>query len=212
MIIKIPDNVRIVIVEGIAGSGKSTLVRHLKKHLKYKNLLEFDEQEQLLSWKHIHVPGVSRLRIEYVNLFLNYIEEKLKSEPDTLFIFERFHLSIRVLEWEFENDFNDRYKEIVERLRSLPVHILIAKLDPKEIQERMLHRERSAQWDRFIDEKLQLRGFPDLETLSVAQQTAFFEAAAEQKIPFTPVHVELEEYQLEGLALNNPSKNQSTPV
>lgn len=192
MQIALPKDARVIILEGIAGSGKTTLKGYLKKHLKSHAYYEFTEQELLLGWKHIHVPHMSALRLKFIQLFLDDLERKLKAKPEALFILERFHLSIKVLEWEFEGSFAAEYETIVQRLKQLPVHILIAELDREQIRERMHHRERSWQWREFVEEKLTLRGYQDLETLSIEQQKAFFDAASEQGIPFSAIKVELE--------------------
>ncbi len=181
---QIPKDKRIFIIEGIAGSGKTTFKDALRDWFKDGNIYEFGEEELLLGWKHIHVPHMSALRVKFFNTFLSYIEKKLLEEKDSIFIFERFHLSMKILEWEFENNFNEKYQEIVERIRALPVFILIVKLDPSEIKSRMWHRDRNKQWDIFVEEKLKLRGFGDLEELSIDQQKQFFERAEEQDIPF----------------------------
>ena len=99
---------------------------------------------------------------------------------------------MKILEWEFENDFEKRYQAIVDRLKKLPVYILITRLEQSEIRKRMLHRERTSQWRTFCSEKLKLRGYDDLELLSINQQKAYFEAAEAQGIPYSAIHVELD--------------------
>jgi len=184
MLSKIPKDKRIFIIEGIAGSGKTTFKTALRAHFKDRNIYEFSEEELLLGWKHIHVPHMSVLRVQFFNTFLNYIEKKLTEEKNSIFIFERFHLSMKILEWEFESNFTDKYEAIVEKIRALPVFILIVKLELSEIKSRMCHRDRNKQWDIFVEEKLELRGFYNLEELSIDQQKQFFDRAKEQGIPF----------------------------
>lgn len=191
MIIKIPEETRILVLEGIAGSGKTTLKEYLRKMFKDRKLQEFTEEELLLGWKHIHVRGVSPLRVDFANVLLDHIEEKLQEDEDLFFILERFHLSMKILEWEFEKEFNRRYEEIVTRLSKLPVFVLITELKDEEIRLRMHHRERNEQWNRYCDEKLIVRGYEDLETLSVDQQKAFFDTAESQSIPYSGIHVDL---------------------
>jgi deoxyadenosine/deoxycytidine kinase len=191
MYIDIPKNTRVIILEGIAGSGKTTLLDYLIKQFKVPRVYVYLEQELLLGWKHIHLPHVSALRINYINLFLDELENNLEKKKDAIFILERFHLSMKILEWEFENNFEVEYGKIVERLKQLPVYILISELKDQQIKDRMHHRERSRQWREYCAEKLVLRGFKDLESVSVAQQKAFFKAADEQGIPYAAVQVEL---------------------
>lgn len=191
--IEIPKETKILIIEGIAGAGKSTLMALLKSHYQDRNIFEFLEEETLLGWKHIHMPHVSSLRLDYCHLFLDYIEKKLAEEQNALFIFERFHLSVKILEWEFENDFSKRYELFLERLKKMPVFLLLVKLEKALIKERMDHRERSKQWDNFCREKLKLRGFDNLEKLSIDQQNGFLKMAEEQGMPFTAVSVNKED-------------------
>ncbi len=191
MYIDIPKNTRVIILEGIAGSGKTTLMEYLKQQFKVPRLYIYLEQELLLGWKHIHIPHVSALRIQFMNLFLDELEKNLEQKEDAIFILERFHLSMKILEWEFENNFDTEYQKIVDRIKKLPVYILIAGLKNDEIKERMHHRERSRQWREYCEEKLELRGFGSLEAVSIAQQEAFFQAAEEQGIPYSSVQVQL---------------------
>ena len=191
MYIDIPKNTRVIIVEGIAGSGKTTLMEYLIQQFKVPRVYVYLEQELMLGWKHIHIPHVSALRIEFMNLFLDELEKNLEQKKDAIFILERFHLSMKILEWEFEKDFDAEYQKIVERIKKLPVHMLIAELKEVEIRDRMHHRERSRQWREYCEEKLVLRGFRDLESVSISQQKAFFQAAQEQGIPYSTVQVQL---------------------
>ncbi len=161
-----------MIVEGISGSGKTILKDFLKTHLKGKKVYDYTEDDLLLGWRQVHVPHLSVIRVDFFNIFLDYIQSKLDEDP--------------------ENDFNAKYDKLVARIKKLPVHILIAKLHPFEIRNRMAHRERTDQWDQFVKEKLILRGYEDLETLSIEQQETFFITAEEQGIPFSPIHVEID--------------------
>ena len=187
--IEIPKETRILIIEGIAGAGKTTLKALLKAYYQDRNIFEYLEEETLLGWKHIHIPHVSSLRLDYCNLFLDYINKKLDEEQNSLFIFERFHLSIKILEWEFEKNFTERYDLLLDRLKKMPVFLVVVELEEGLIKERMDHRERSKQWDNFCKEKLKLRGFNNLEQLSIEQQNGFLRMAEEQEIPYTTVSV-----------------------
>ena len=117
------------------------------------------------------------MRLDFCNQFLDYIEQKLLDEENALFIFERFHLSIKILEWEFENNFSQRYEVLLNRLKAMPIHLIIVKIEDTLIRERMFHRERSKQWVNFCKEKLKLRGFENLEALSIDQQKGFLKLA-----------------------------------
>ena len=187
--IDIPEGTRIIIVEGIAGAGKTTLMKQLAERYVDRNIYIFWEQELLLSWKHIHVPHISSLRLDFFNHFLDHVERKIREEEDTIFIFERFHLSIKILEWEFEREHEARYNRVLSRLKALPVFILITSLERSLIKRRVTHDERSEQWHDFVSEKLVLRNFNNLESLSIDQQNQFFKLAREQGIPYASIAV-----------------------
>jgi len=184
MILKdIIENRKIIIIEGIAGAGKTTLKNSLRQYLKNKKLYEFSEEELLLGWKHIYIPGISMLRLEYLNLVLDYIEEKLKIDKKVVFILERFHISTLIFENSMPSDFMRKYSRLLARLQRLPVYIIIPYLKPAEIADRSLHSERSEQWRDYLSEKLKFRQYSDLETLYTAEQKKVFEIAKKQKIP-----------------------------
>jgi len=191
----IPKDARVIILEGIAGSGKTTLKRQLKEVFRHREVYEFSEEELFLGWKHVHLPHLSPMRLAYYHILLDYIDHKLAEEPEAIFILERFHLSVIVLEWEFEANFEEDYRRLLDRLRRMPILILLAKLDPAKLKERMLHRERSRQWDNFIQEKLALRNYSDLERLSIDQQAAYFRQAQLQGIPYAATEVTYQERQ-----------------
>ena len=181
---KIIKNKKKFIIEGIAGAGKTTLKNSLKQFLKNKKLYEFSEEELLLGWKHIHIPGISMLRLRYLNLVLDYIEKKIETEKDAIFVLERFHISTLIFEYELPKDFMSEYNRLINRLKKLPVYILISRLKQSEIKERSVHKERNEQWNEYLNEKLKLRGFSDLKSLYIAEQKKVFEIAKKQKIPY----------------------------
>ncbi|MCX6706744.1 MAG: hypothetical protein NT001_01230 [Candidatus Woesearchaeota archaeon] len=181
----IPKDARIIIIEGIAGSGKTTLHDSLKKHFKSKKVYLFTEEELLMGWKHIHIPEISSLRMIFLNKLLDYIEDKMKREPDAVFILERFHISLRILEWEFGKDFEKNYSSLLSRVKRLPVHILIPVLKESQIKEKASHYERSSQWKNYLNEKLKLRGFSDLGAMYKEEQKKVLNIAKEQGISYS---------------------------
>jgi deoxyadenosine/deoxycytidine kinase len=187
--IRIPKESRILIIEGIAGAGKSTLKESLKVRFKDKNVYEFSEEELLLGWKQAHIPRLSKLRLDFFNRFLDYVEKKL-SEENAVFILERFHISLKIIEWDHDKDFEGGYDRILSRIKELPVHILIPKLNESQIKERASHRERNKEWSDYLNEKLRSRGFSDLVSLYVAEQKEIFDIAEKQGIPYSTLKME----------------------
>jgi thymidylate kinase len=177
----VPKDAKIIIIEGIAGAGKTTLKDQLKEQFKHKKVYAFSEEEVLFGWKHIHLKGISSLRFKLHNILLDFIEGKLNE--DVLFIIDRFHISLKVL--ELEEGFDEEYAKILSRVRKLPVHVVIPTLDRSEIKERVAHKERTEQWTDYLDEKLKLRGFTDIETMYVSEQQKVLDLAEKQGISFS---------------------------
>src|SRR5258708_1771982 len=68
---------RVLIVEGIAGSGKDMFQTYLKKKLEGRNVNVYDysEGEVLHSWKQLQIEGIFELRIKFMKLFVNYMRD-----------------------------------------------------------------------------------------------------------------------------------------
>ena len=179
------ENKRVFIIEGIAGSGKTTFFNAIKDNFKDKKIHRYPEEELMLGWKHVHIPNTSKLRLEFLNKVLDHIEKKLEQDKDTIFILERFHISAEILEWEFREDFEKEYNNLLLRVKKLPVHILIPTLDESQIKEKSAHKERGHQWNEYLKEKLKLRNFPDLESLYIAEQKKILELAEKQGISYS---------------------------
>src|SRR5882724_6904370 len=61
---RIASDSRVLIVEGISGSGKDTFQAYLKKKLKGRDVYDYSEGELLQSWKQLHVEGIFELRVK----------------------------------------------------------------------------------------------------------------------------------------------------
>ena len=62
---------RVIVVEGISGSGKDTFQSYLGKMLKDRDIYDYSEGEVLHSWKHLQIDGIAKIRIEFMKLFVN---------------------------------------------------------------------------------------------------------------------------------------------
>ena len=49
---------RVLIIEGISGSGKDTFQTYLKKKLKGRDVYDYSEGEVLHSWKQLQIEGI----------------------------------------------------------------------------------------------------------------------------------------------------------
>src|SRR5437870_11358029 len=56
---------RLLIIEGIPGSGKDTFQAYLKERLKGRDVYDYSEGELLHSWKHSPIDGILKLRVNF---------------------------------------------------------------------------------------------------------------------------------------------------
>ncbi len=181
----IPNNTRVVIIEGIAGAGKTTLHNILKDHFKGKKIYIFTEEELLMSWKHVFIPNLLSLRIKFLNNVLDYIKDKLKKEKDSIFILDRFHITMKIFFLGHNNALYNEYEKLLSRIKELPVCVLIPQLKDSQIKERSVHKERGYQWDEYLKLKLKYEVYDDLEKMYIDEQKQVLKIAKEQKIPFS---------------------------
>jgi thymidylate kinase len=189
---KILSSSRIIIIEGISGSGKDTLQAYLKKMLKNRDVYDYSEGELLHSWKQFPVEGIFELRIKFMKHFVDYITETLREDQDAVFLLNRFHLSAYVFTIIQQPKLEAEYEEIINRLRTLPVYVFMLQLDKNEIEERSLHPERSAAWRKFQQQIAQREGFRGKLERYISQQRLMLEAAKRQQIPYSLIKLSLE--------------------
>src|SRR6266545_4454031 len=87
---------RVLIIEGISGSGKDTFQAYLKKKLKDRNVYDYSEGELLQSWKHQQIKDIFKMQIRLMRNFLDYVAVTLERDDKALFLLNRFHLSTYV--------------------------------------------------------------------------------------------------------------------
>jgi len=175
---------QVIIIEGISGAGKDTLQKYLKKKLNRRVVHDYSEGEVLHSWKQSQIDGIYDVRIKFMKAFVNYIRGVIQRDNTAVFLLNRFHLSTyawRVIE---QRELGREYKDIVTILKSLPVHIFILHVDENEIEQRSLHPERSAAWQKFQRQILKSYSFYDRLRM---QQNLILEAAATQQIPYSVI-------------------------
>jgi thymidylate kinase len=180
---------RVLIVEGISGSGKDTFQTYLKKKLKGRDVYDYSEGEVLHSWKQLRIEGISKLRIKFMKLFVNYVRDIVSRDENAVFLLNRFHLSTYASTIIQQPKLKREYDEIINVLRMLPVHVFILQVDENEIEERSLHPERSGAWQKFQQQIVEKGGFRDrLEK----QQRLILAAAKRQQIPYSVIKVSYE--------------------
>jgi thymidylate kinase len=173
---------RVLIIEGISGSGKDTLQRYLKTQLQARDVYDYSEGEVLHSWKQLQIDGILELRVEFMKRFANYVRDIVSRDDNAVFLLNRFHLSTYASTIIQRPKLAREYDEIINVLRMLPVHVLILLLDDDEIEQRSLHPERSAAWQKF---QQQIVGNDGFRARLERQQKLILEAAEKQEIPYS---------------------------
>jgi thymidylate kinase len=176
---------RVLIVEGISGSGKDTFQTYLKAQLEGRDVHDYSEGELLLSWKQRHVEGIHDIRLKFTKLFVEHITQRIRQDHDTVFLLNRFHLSTYITTIAKRRDLESQYDEIIDALRALPVHIFILHLDEHEIDAKSRHSERSTAWQKHRQEAVENDKFQNGLERHVWQQTSIMEAAHRQQIPYS---------------------------
>jgi thymidylate kinase len=152
---------RVLIIEGISGSGKDTFQTYLKKKLKDRDVYDYSEGELLQSWKQLHIEGIFKLRVKFMKLFVNYVRDTVSRDKNTVFLLNRFHLSAYVSTIVKQPKLEREYDEIINVLRSLSAHVFILQLDENEIEARSAHPERAAAWENHQKQIVKKEGFRD---------------------------------------------------
>jgi thymidylate kinase len=178
---------RVLIIEGISGSGKDTFQAYLKEKLKGRNVYEYSEGELLHSWKHFPIEGILELRVKFMKLFVNYLKDIVSRDENAVFLLNRFHLSTYVSIIIRQPELEREYYEIINVLRTLPVHVFILQLDENEIEKRSSHSERSSAWRKLQQQMVTKDGFRNRLEKYISQQRLIIEAAKRQHIPYSVI-------------------------
>ena len=178
---------RVVVIEGISGSGKDTFQAYLKDKLNDRDVYDYSEGELLHSWKHIPIEGVLKLKVEFMRIFVNYLKDILTREENSVFLLNRFHLSTYASIKTREPELKKEYDQIIAVLRTLPVHVFMLYLDENEIEQRSSHSERSGIWPKLQRQMVTNDGFRNRVEKYISQQGLMIEAAKRQGIPYSMI-------------------------
>ena len=184
---KIPKEARVLIIEGVAGSGKDTLQALLKNQLKEKFVYDYSEGEVLFSWKHARIKGIAELRLKFMKMFADYMKLTLKEEPESIFVLNRFHLSTYMAHLSKNPKLRKDYEKVVNGLKKLPVHIFLLKLDSDQIEQRSVHSERPDTWVKYQRQMMKKEGFSSRTKRYLNEQRLMLEAAKKDGIPFSVI-------------------------
>jgi thymidylate kinase len=184
---RITSAARVLIIEGISGSGKDTLQIYLKKKLEGRDVYDYSEGELLQSWNQLQIRGIFDLRVKFLKLFVDYANDVVRREKNAVFLLNRFHLSAYAMTVVKEPTLEKEYDEIINVLRTLPVHVFILKLDENEIEKRSLHPERSSAWQKLQQQIVKKEGFRDRVERYMWQQRLLLETAETQQLPYSVI-------------------------
>ena len=178
---------RVLIIEGVSGSGKDRFQAYLKEKLDHRDVYDFAEGELLHSWKHIPIKGILNLTVKFMGLFIEYLKDIVSREKNAVFLLNRFHLSTYASITTRHPELLREYNESINVLRTLPVHVFILQLDEGEIERRSLHSERSGVWPKLQRQMVANDGFRNRSEKYISQQSLMIEAATTQHIPYSMI-------------------------
>ena len=122
-----------------------------------------------------------------MKLFVNYVSDIVSRDENAVFLLNRFHLSAYVSTIIQQPKLKREYDDIINVLRTLPIHVFILQLDENEIEERSLHPERSSAWQKHQQQIVKKEGFRDTLERHIWQQRLMIEAAERHQIPYSVI-------------------------
>ena len=179
---------RIIILEGISGSGKDTFQKYLKSKLRGRVVHDYSEGELLWSWKHQQIKDICKMQIRLMRNFLEYVALTIQRDDKAIFLLNRFHLSTYTMYTRGITEkatLRREYNMVVKALRALPTHVFLMQLMEAEMEARSAHPERGLAWHQFQQHILQREGFGNFVKRNVILQKAMIEAAIRQNVPFS---------------------------
>ena len=182
---KIALDSRVLIIEGIAGSGKDTFQKYLKSKLRSRVVYDYSEGELLLSWNQRPIKDIFKLQVRLMRNFLDYVADTINRDDRAVFLLNRFHLSTYTMGVTEQPKLQREYNIVLKKLRTLPTHVFILQLMETEIESRSAHPERGAAWYKFQQHILEREGFQSFLKRNVLLQKAMVETAIRQQIPFS---------------------------
>ena len=176
---------RIIIIEGISGSGKDTLQKYLKSKLRGRDVYDYSEGELLLSWNQRPIKDIFKLQVRLMRNFINYAADTINRDDRAVFLLNRFHLSTYTMGVAEQPKLEREYNIVLQTLRTLPTHVFILQVMESEIESRSSHPERGAAWHKFQQHILEREGIQNFVKRNALLQKAMVETAIRQQIPFS---------------------------
>jgi hypothetical protein len=182
---RIASDSRVLIIEGISGSGKDTFQKYLKSKLGGRDVYDYSEGELLLSWNQRPIKDIFKLQVRLMRNFINYAADTISRDDRAVFLLNRFHLSTYTMGVTEQPKLEREYNIVLKKLRTLPTHVFILQLMESEIESRSSHPERGAAWHNFQQHILKREGFQNFLKRNALLQKAMVETAIRQQIPFS---------------------------
>jgi thymidylate kinase len=179
---------RVIIIEGISGSGKDTFQKFLKAKLRGRVVHDYSEGELLWSWKHQQIKEIFKMQIHLMRKFLDYTSMELERDEKAVFLLNRFHLSTYTMYMPKINErstLEREYNLLIKALRTLPTHVFLLQLMEEEMEARSSHPERGVAWRKFQKQISEREGFANFVNRNSILQKAMIATAIRQKIPFS---------------------------
>jgi thymidylate kinase len=176
---------RVLIIEGIAGSGKDTFQKYLKSKLRGRIVYDYSEGELLLSWNQRPIKDIFKLQVRLMRNFIDYVADTINRDDRAVFLLNRFHLSTYTMGVTEQPKLEREYNIVLKKLRTLPTHVFVLQLMESEIESRSSHPERGAAWHNFQQHILEREGFQNFVKRNAVLQKAMVETAIRQQIPFS---------------------------
>lgn len=163
---------KLLILEGVATSGKSTLTDKLRHKLGKENVVVYSEEDT-------HIPIMDKPQELHIDFFRSLITKLAATEAD-LVIFDRLYLTQAFR----ANATIDDYADIENSLQQYPVLTAFLKVDEDAIAERVqlatLHREES--WGEYV--KTKGATFTEIADYYIKQQLRQLELLDKSKLEY----------------------------
>lgn len=162
----------LLIFEGIATSGKSTIIAKLKTALASKKIAVADESQT-------HIPIMEKRNETHIDFFISLINKLIAGNPDVL-IFDRLYLT-----QAFRAHVpTTAYTQVEEMLADYSVTTIFLKVADSSIAERVekATKHRDTKWKNYLESKGQT--FDEIATYYSDQQAGILNLLESSRLPY----------------------------
>ena len=119
------------------------------------------------------------------------MDESIKEDPQSVFLLNRFHLSNYMAHVSKDKSLQPQYKQIVNKLKKLPIHILLLQLSAKEIDKRSSHMERPESWKKYQKLMVKKEGFANRVERYLNEQKLMLGEAKKDGLSYSLIHLDV---------------------